>query len=398
MSAHAAPTLVLSRCASFPRRPRLMGHGDACAVHNAWMNGIMPHRGGGTTTTLSRCGCWLLIALLGRVHFDPILPFDYLDEHTGNTDMRHPDLLADFLETYLVNQTMGLLDGGRNVPRIGKEQPWFIHLSFVSPHPPSNVPLEWQGTFANVSLPRVVYGGPEEVADFPSQLKAFQADGSERAFPGGVANHTYIREERQKYYELASYVDAQIGRLMAFLDARGLSRDTLVIFTSDHGTNLYDHGLAQVQLPIRPGACPSSCAALGSLALARRPSPRGLTSRRSPAQRGQRAQLAWVGTTCTAALALECRRAPAAWRRRCCRGSPSSPPRGNWSSTSMARAALHAQRTHELTNPFDEPSRASVRAKLMVALFGGAPASRIGWLQQHVDPSHRRLAGCVQVR
>ena len=73
------------------------------------MNGIMPHREwwhNNYVEPLRDAGYFT--ALLGKVHFDPIPPFDYLDEHTGNTDMRHPDLpAADFLETYLVNQTMG---------------------------------------------------------------------------------------------------------------------------------------------------------------------------------------------------------------------------------------------------------------------------------------------------
>ena len=83
MSAHAAPALVLSRCASSPQAAP-HGSGDACAsparldeqhrrtavVYN---NYVEPLRDAGCFT-----------ALLGKVHFDPIPPFDYLDEHTGN--------------------------------------------------------------------------------------------------------------------------------------------------------------------------------------------------------------------------------------------------------------------------------------------------------------------------
>lgn len=43
---------------------------------------------------------------------------------------------------------------------------------------------------------------------------------------------------RQHYYAAVSYLDAQVGRLLSALDGLGLSNDTLVVFTSDHGQSL----------------------------------------------------------------------------------------------------------------------------------------------------------------
>jgi len=47
---------------------------------------------------------------------------------------------------------------------------------------------------------------------------------------------------RRLYYGFAAYCDDQIGRLLAYLDTAGLADDTLVIFTSDHGQEYFDHG------------------------------------------------------------------------------------------------------------------------------------------------------------
>lgn len=41
---------------------------------------------------------------------------------------------------------------------------------------------------------------------------------------------------RQHYYAAVSYMDAQVGRLLSALDQLKLCEDTLVVFTSDHGT------------------------------------------------------------------------------------------------------------------------------------------------------------------
>merc|ERR1711957_98718 len=65
------------------------------------------------------------------------------------------------------------------------------------------------------------------------------------AFPEGKANLSFIHEERRQYYALANYVDFQVGRMLDFLRTRGLMQDTLIIFSADHGTNLFDHGMAQ---------------------------------------------------------------------------------------------------------------------------------------------------------
>ena len=48
---------------------------------------------------------------------------------------------------------------------------------------------------------------------------------------------------RYQYYTQAAYVDYEVGRLLDYLDERRLSESTLVIFASDHGTELFDHGI-----------------------------------------------------------------------------------------------------------------------------------------------------------
>lgn len=51
------------------------------------------------------------------------------------------------------------------------------------------------------------------------------------------------RRVRAFYYALVSHIDDQVGRILRTLDELGRSRDTIVVFTSDHGEHLGDHGL-----------------------------------------------------------------------------------------------------------------------------------------------------------
>merc|ERR1712176_1625857 len=48
---------------------------------------------------------------------------------------------------------------------------------------------------------------------------------------------------RYNYYAQAAYVDFQVGRMLDFLEAQSLANSTLVIFSSDHGSELFDHGI-----------------------------------------------------------------------------------------------------------------------------------------------------------
>lgn len=61
----------------------------------------------------------------------------------------------------------------------------------------------------------------------PDQLKLYQ-----RLQPGGGVPYP---SARQIYYASVTDLDAQVGRLLDFLDQRGLSRNTLVVFSSDNG-------------------------------------------------------------------------------------------------------------------------------------------------------------------
>jgi arylsulfatase A-like enzyme len=55
--------------------------------------------------------------------------------------------------------------------------------------------------------------------------------------------------EARAYYAMAKNADDNMGRLLAFLDASGLARSTIVVFTSDHGEMLGSHGRRDKMVP-----------------------------------------------------------------------------------------------------------------------------------------------------
>ena len=55
------------------------------------------------------------------------------------------------------------------------------------------------------------------------------------------------QEIKEAYYATISFVDAQIGRILDHLEATGLDKNTVIVFTSDHGYHLVEHGHWQKQ-------------------------------------------------------------------------------------------------------------------------------------------------------
>lgn len=161
-----------------------------------------------------------------------------------------PAFGADQTETaFLTDRVIGHLrdrDGG--TARSGA--PWFLHVSHLRPHPPFVVPAPYNTMVApgDVALPVRAESRDAQAAIHPFQRYAMERVALSSFVyeaPGLVADldDEAVRTIRAVYYGMIAEVDAQIGRLMAFLKERGDYDDTLIVVTSDHGELLGDHYL-----------------------------------------------------------------------------------------------------------------------------------------------------------
>lgn len=121
---------------------------------------------------------------------------------------------------------------------------FFAVCSLLSPHAPLDPPGRWARLFDDRPLPPLNYREGELERQPPQTRRLLDLPNAHtrRAFPDGRPDRDYIDAQRRLYYGLCAYCDHQVGRLLEFLDAAGLRDNTLVIFSSDHGTTLYDHG------------------------------------------------------------------------------------------------------------------------------------------------------------
>src|SRR5699024_1231334 len=52
-----------------------------------------------------------------------------------------------------------------------------------------------------------------------------------------------IREQLADYYSMISHMDAEIGRILKAVREKGIERETIIVYTSDHGLACGQHGL-----------------------------------------------------------------------------------------------------------------------------------------------------------
>ncbi len=145
--------------------------------------------------------------------------------------------------------------GERTVAAIEEsgDRPFFIWSSFHDPHPPYLVPKPWAKMYDPADMePGSLMAGEHE-SNPPHFQKTLEDDPAywEEAGKGeaihGAGCHLHDEAELRKnmacYYGMVSFMDQEIGRILDALDKSGKAENTLVIFTSDHGHFLGQHGL-----------------------------------------------------------------------------------------------------------------------------------------------------------
>jgi uncharacterized sulfatase len=118
-----------------------------------------------------------------------------------------------------------------------KDRPFFLAAGFYRPHCPYVAPKKYfeQYPLDRITLPR------EPAGDRASMLKPALASTNPYPLFGVTADQA--REAKRAYYATITFVDAQVGRLLDALDRLKLADRTVVVFWSDHGYHLGEHGL-----------------------------------------------------------------------------------------------------------------------------------------------------------
>lgn len=137
------------------------------------------------------------------------------------------------------HQTTWCVDKALEFIEQAGSQPWFLSLNIFDPHPPHNAPDEYKNRFDPDSLPKPLF----QDSDIELQQKLMENvyhQTKELRIPNAQS-----QEERASYYGMIELLDEQIARIIQYLDNTGQKENTIIVFTSDHGEMLGDHGLVK---------------------------------------------------------------------------------------------------------------------------------------------------------
>jgi arylsulfatase A-like enzyme len=123
------------------------------------------------------------------------------------------------------------------------ERPWCLHLSYIKPHWPYIAPAPYHNMYGAADVIPALRSPNERVDPHPI-YKSFMNERVSRVFSRDDVRETVI----PVYMGLIKQIDDQIGRLTEFLERQGRLKDTLIVFTSDHGDYLGDHWLGEKEL------------------------------------------------------------------------------------------------------------------------------------------------------
>lgn len=204
---------------------------------------------------LQRAGyyCWAT----GKLDLTATADIGFKQLDTAHEHFEHPDITSLFRLPlcYRIDER-GQVDGAagdqgghdRRVVDAGLEflrseadqggKPWAAYLGMTMPHPKFIAPQELLDLYPTyeVELPNIPPGYLE------SQHIVFQALRNFKLISTPIPEER-IRRARSAYYAMITGLDRNIGRVLDQVETQGLMKDTLVVYTSDHGEMLGNNGL-----------------------------------------------------------------------------------------------------------------------------------------------------------
>jgi arylsulfatase len=138
----------------------------------------------------------------------------YVQEHA--TAKQHMDAYTTALpdDAYCDNWVAD--NGLRLLRQFPQDQPWHLVINFTGPHNPMDVTASMRARWQDVDLPLPHHNDE--------------------------ADHAGLLRNRQNYAAMIENIDRQVGRFLQAVEERGELDDTLIVYASDHGEMLGDHG------------------------------------------------------------------------------------------------------------------------------------------------------------
>lgn len=146
------------------------------------------------------------------------------------TEDRRPEQHS--VGAFLTDAVIGWLEA-----RSDQDEPWFVHVSHLRPHPPYSAAGQWSTAYDPTRV-----GTPIAPAGEPTWFHQAVLAHEQAVAP---TRPEELARMRAQYFGMVGHIDHQVGRLLDAIRRLGHWDDTVVIVTADHGEMLGDHGLKE---------------------------------------------------------------------------------------------------------------------------------------------------------
>jgi len=200
----------------FDRVDMTIGHGEGTIGHyRHWLEETHPE---------------VVVAIESGTHREPGGEGDAADVHRSviPVEAHHSTWIADRACDFLTDHR-------------DASDPFFLYLGFPDPHHPFTPPAELAGQFEDRETLRPALEDNE--AESKPEAIARLIRGHDRRLCAAHLDRGTIDRMRQYTDAMIHLIDTSVGRVLEELDRQNLANDTIVVFTSDHGDFLGDHGL-----------------------------------------------------------------------------------------------------------------------------------------------------------
>ena len=169
------------------------------------------------------------IEWLKKEGVDPVDIFQNYNKREGSYSNYKPDAHPRF------HQTSWCVD--RAIEFIGEKRskPWLMCMNIFDPHVPFDGLDVYRRNYPEEQMPEPLIGDDDCAVQSRLQEAFFQQRCN--------VDRPDIKTTISHYYAMIELIDNQLGRLFSYLEKNQLRENTLIIFTSDHGEMLGDHGL-----------------------------------------------------------------------------------------------------------------------------------------------------------
>jgi len=126
---------------------------------------------------------------------------------------------------------------------VKQDKPWFLGLGFIRPHLPFVAPRKYFDLYNPADIKLATQTTPPKDGAATGLHASFELRTRHGIPKSGPVDDELSRELLHAYYACTSYVDAQIGRMLAALDQHGVRDNTIIVVWGDHGWHLGEYGI-----------------------------------------------------------------------------------------------------------------------------------------------------------